>query len=136
MNLDQLLNDAFGVENNGDLAKIMQDVVAKRVQERSEAVKSRLGQILQHGDNNVENMVKSLRLLRQQEASTAKKLKQISRALEYFKFSGNPLPYLKSAPGTQPFITCFFRDLGLDAADYPPETHEYFKIPDDFQPAK
>ena len=113
MDLEQLLSQE-------PIEEISNDVVAEAVrihkEGKREQLVAKIGTVLEHASRVVNERLAQLRAIRKQEKIAASNLKKISAATEYFKQSGNPLPYYKAC-GQEYAAHQFCASLGVDVPD-------------------
>lgn len=126
MNLEQLLaGKQVAVES-----EVLKAAIAKNLKEKTENLVNSVAGLLEQFDSTLSANVKVLRDLRRQEKKQAELVTNINRAFEYFKVSGNPLPFYAASNnhrGGEYFLRNLDADVELRSHD-----HECWKVPADF----
>ena len=129
MTLEQVLAANFGLATDGNegsaLSGIMKEVVENNIAERRKKVLGALAQVLNQGQEQIDETVATLRKVRAEESKLASKVKLLQSTYDHFKKTGNPLPYYK-ATNQESAINGFFDKIGLDREDFP-ANHEIWK---------
>lgn len=126
MTLEQILAANFGLDAaSADLSGIMKEVLQNDIAERRKRVLGALGQVLNQGQQQIDETVATLRKVRAEENKLATKVKALQLTYDHFKKTGNPLPYYK-ATNQETMIAGFFNKIGLEREDYP-ANHEIWQ---------
>lgn len=127
MNLEQLLaGKTINVES-----EVLKAAIEKNLKEKTEKLVNSVAGLLESFDSTLKANVSRLRDLRRQEKQQTELVTNINRAFEYFKVSGNPLPFY-AASNNHRGGEYFLRNLDADV-ELRNHDHEAWKVPTDFQ---
>lgn len=127
MNLEQLLaGKPVNVES-----EVLKAAIAKNLRQKTENLVNAVAGLLDSFEASLTSHVATLRDLRRQEKKQCELVTNINRAFEYFKVSGNPLPFY-AANGRHRDGEYFLRNIDADI-ELRNHDHEAWKVPTDFQ---
>lgn len=122
--IEELLsNDNISVQSNA-----VQAALAKQREQQAEKMGTAILRVLDSADKGIKQMVGTLKAVRRQEKQIKQQLNEISRAIEYFKATGDPLPLHKYF-NVHPILQV----LGETQLPNDPKVYE---VPADWQPQK
>lgn len=121
MNLNDLLNATATPFTN--------EVLKNALEANKKAKQERLGtecvRVLEQVDITINSLVGQLRKIRKEEKRLKDVIEQVNIAVEFFKATGNPFPYMKLSG--QHKIRAFCDSLGIDTP-----AEEDCKVPENF----
>ena len=114
------------------LGKSVANAVAKHAEMKQEKYAEKLVVVLDKSDSFLNSAVSTLRHYKKMMEQQKRKVKKISRAIDYLKETGNPLPYYKATSNTH--LACeFCHEIG---ADVPDSDDKLWLIPKDWNPSE
>lgn len=127
MNLEQLL----APKNVTVESAVLKAAIEKNQKEKTDKLVTAVAGLLEDFQSTLDSNVMSLKLTRKEEKRQTKLVADLNRANEYFKFSGNPLPYYLATGNTRMGVR-FLQNIGVDEEMWDTK-HDAWKIPDDYQ---